>query len=1354
MATYTVKGFSGSDLVLEVADGSLAVGNQFMLNGSWDSETNARTFTFTDDDANLSGDNFNDEQGNDSSQSVVVTDAGGATLFSGRAYLEWAATFTAPDGTTINMYVVEVGGVVVGEIVDHPIVPGVTYQVSGVPDVTSGPAYSALSSMTYDRDAANSVQGGQYNDSLQSGAGNDTINAGADADYINAGDGDDTVYYGQGGASSTAGDTVYGGAGNDLIDDVGGTAGNVYNDQFYGEAGNDTVWAGGGNDSVDGGTENDNLYGEDGADTLRGGAGDDWVDGGGGNDSLFGDDGVDIVLGGDGNDTLYGGAGADMLSGGNGNDVVYGGADADRIYFNDGWGADTVYGDSLGNDQDTLDFSYLSSGVTVTFSDSEDGTATNGANTASFDNIEAILGSNDADSLNAGADASGVSLDGGAGNDTLTGGSGADTILGGDGADTVWGGAGNDSIEGGAGNDTLQGAAGDDTIWGGAGANQLMGGDGADLFLLSNTDGASSIYGGEGGTDFDTIDLSGTAATVVWTGFESGTITYDGGATYSYFWEIEAFRGTTGNDVYNAATAGSSVTIDADAGDDTITGSSQADTLTGGAGADVIDARAGNDSVSGGDGNDQIWGGAGNDTLDGGSGADTFWVNEAAEGDTIIGGEAGTDADVLSFEDATASGGVRVTYTANEQGTYLYNGTAGSGSFSQIEYVWLTASSDSLDGTAATTGLNVLGNGGADTITTGAGNDSVIAGDGTDVISGGAGNDTLYFGLGNDTVSGGDGNDLIDDRNGVLADVYASSLDGGAGDDTIFAGGGADTLIGGAGADSLSGEAGADQIAGGAGADTLLGGADADTISVASGDGADSIVGGETGTDADALTFTGSALSLTYSSAEAGNYSLDGGSATGSFSRIEQVYGTGGADTINASAATTGVDASGEAGNDSLTGGAGADYLSGGAGADTLSGNAGADTIEGGDDADLISGGDGDDRLYGDTGDDTLSGGAGADSLSGGDGADRLTGGAGNDTLTGGLGADTYVFDPAGGADRVVDFDLTPQGPLTTDQLDVSALTNAQGQPVNVWDVTLASDGAGGSLLTFPNGETVQLAGIDPSTINSAPMLHSMGIPCFVAGTLIDTPEGPRAVERLAVGDLVRTRAGPDLPVLWTSSRAVGAQELSRDARLRPIEIKAGALGNGRPLRLSPLHAVFMPEIARLAPPSGGKPSLLAAGAKTAGQKDRNFSANAHYLSDPRRAAQSPAAQGALLRVGALARTGWGGARELKGLRAVSYHHFMLPCHALVRAEGLWAESFWPGPAAFSMLTPPSRAALLRAYPNLSRALLGHVSVESVFGPRAAPLLPARRIDQRLCAKWSRLAQHVALFDGCVNETA
>jgi hypothetical protein len=110
------------------------------------------------------------------------------------------------------------------------------------------------------------------------------------------------------------------------------------------------------------------------------------------------------------------------------------------------------------------------------------------------------------------------------------------------------------------------------------------------------------------------------------------------------------------------------------------------------------------------------------------------------------------------------------------------------------------------------------------------------------------------------------------------------------------------------------------------------------------------------------------------------------------------------------------------------------------------------------------------------------------------------------------------------------------------------SLGTVAGQPA----VQIISDGHGGALVTV-GGE----------------------LPCFAAGTRLLTPNGYRAVEAFAPGDPLITAAGARRGVRWIGHRTLDLRGLDKAG---PVLIAAHAFGPGRParpLRLSPLHAVF-----------------------------------------------------------------------------------------------------------------------------------------------------------------------------------
>ncbi|OYU37621.1 MAG: hypothetical protein CFE33_19570, partial [Pseudorhodobacter sp. PARRP1] len=243
---------------------------------------------------------------------------------------------------------------------------------------------------------------------------------------------------------------------------------------------------------------------------IGAGAGDDSIFMGSGNDTVYGGTGADTIRGGAGNDVLFGDAGNDTLDGGAGNDALNGGNDADTFLLTGtNFGADTITGGEGGTDADTIDTSGVTGNINVTFSGAEAGGLTSSTGgTASFTQIEAIVTGTGDDTINAAANTANASYATGAGNDTITGGSGNETLDGGSGNDMLSGGGGNDSILGGAGNDTLIG---------GDGADSLYGGDDRDTFFVGASD---SVDGGEGGDDYDVLDLTSY-------GFAATNIIYD-----------------------------------------------------------------------------------------------------------------------------------------------------------------------------------------------------------------------------------------------------------------------------------------------------------------------------------------------------------------------------------------------------------------------------------------------------------------------------------------------------------------------------------------------------------------------------------------------------------------------------------------------------------------------------------------------------------------------------------------------------------------------------------------------------------------------------------------------------------
>ncbi|MEX0277107.1 MAG: Hint domain-containing protein, partial [Ruegeria sp.] len=353
--------------------------------------------------------------------------------------------------------------------------------------------------------------------------------------------------------------------------------------------------------------------------------------------------------------------------------------------------------------------------------------------------------------------------------------------------------------------------------------------------------------------------------------------------------------------------------------------------------------------------------------------------------------------------------------------------------------------------------------------------------------------------------------------------------------------------------------------------------------------------------------------------------------------------------------------------------------------ADTYDGGAGIDEVDYSGSTEAVNvdlgagtgtGGSADGDSYTDI--ENVTGSAHDDVLTGSGDANVLDGGAGDDTLSGGAGDDVYILQDGFGNDYILDFDTgdSDLDGFFNDQLDVTGLTDALGNPVNAWDVTVSDDGSGNALLTFPNGESLVLVGVAPSSIDSAQELNSAGIVCFAEGTRIRTPRGEVPVEELAPGDWLETMdCGPE-QVVWAGRRDVGKRELAAKPSLKPVRIPAGLLGSWAPLFVSPQHGILVDD---------------AHGA--IGQR----LARARHLAEAK-----------------------GPVRVANGKRRVAYFHLMFATHQIVWANGVASESFYPGPHAMKMLDAASRRELRNIVGDLDRR-----PVHEVYG------VPARKFLRR-----------------------
>ena len=831
------------------------------------------------------------------------------------------------------------------------------------------------------------------------------------------------------------------------------------------------------------------------------------------------------------------------------------------------------------------------------------------------------------------------------GADTLTGTTGNDTIYGG--PSTGQTGTGNDSISGGNGNDVIFAGDGNDTLQGGSGADTLYGGAGMDTASYSASGSAVNVNLATGAASGGNAngDVLNSIEGVVGSGFND-TLTGSSEANY--------IDGGAGADAISAGDGNDTVlggdgndTIDGGSGDDSISGGLGNDSILGGAGSDTIDGGSGTDFITGGDGADSLLGGDGNDTIYGGSQPVAAtqehlnWIGQGTNGTNIAGGftqdtggmnvtagfannggntaiqTSNTTQYVGGSEPFAANSGLYLTGNSgpNSTTTLTFNAEAGSGLTNQVSNVsfrindidmqgWqdiITVTAFDVNGNPVTVNFTMTGN---------------------DTLSG----NTITAANSSDSASSANGSALISIP-GPVHSIQIAYSNGGTSSQALWITNVHYTTV-----PAANPGDGADTIDGGTGADLIHGQTGDDTINLTGTFGNDTITGGETGetagdvVNATALTQN---TTLNFTGNEAGT--LSDGTSTASFSEIERFQLGSGADTVNAAATTAGVNVDGGAGNDSMTGGSGADTLAGG------------------------------------SGNDTLNGGAGNDSLTGGAGADRITGGSGDDTIDLGLNdgaADIVDLDDGSGSDIIRNFTApTANGNGTYtgyDQFDVSDLTDAGGNPIKAWDVTVTDtvgDGTGDAILTFPNGESVTLVGVAPSQVDSYGELVAMGIPCFTRGARIATPDGEVAVEDLRAGDSVWTLDNGAQTIRWIGSKRVAAI-----GPLAPVLIPEGTLGNSRDIRVSPQHRMLI---------SGWQAELFFGEAEVL--------VAAKHLVD-----------------GSVIRSVPGG--------EVEYFHILFDRHEIVLADGAPSESFHPGDQGLAGLGEATRAELLTLFPELEMA--------------------------------------------------
>ena len=823
------------------------------------------------------------------------------------------------------------------------------------------------------------------NVSLTGAAGNDTIYNSGKYVTITAGDGDDSIY----------------------------SSNNSYNGAFV------TINAGSGNDTI---------TGRFGGSSVSAGAGNDRI-------SMSGDVDLATINPGAGNDTVYmdnyDGFNVYQYSAGDGNDVIYYLSSNDTLHVVSGSisgssvsGSDVIL--SAGTGSLTLknalnQYVWLKTGtgaaVRTKFKSPDEGVYL--TNFTSYVSLTGATSDNDT-IYNTG---SYVTIDAGGGDDRIYNVQNNYSYIN--------AGEGDDYISLLSGGVTVSAGAGDDTVYANSNAYRGV------LLLYENGDGNDIIYGA---SSYTTLDLADNSYTTTKSGndlivsVEGGALTFKNTSSvkildpnsgvyisntksntvisatsnadtiYNSGKYVRITTGSGDDSIYNYATTRNSryITVDAGAGNDTISGRYGSSSISAGAGNDVIDLSEGDvdgATINGGEGNDLIY----NDDYDG---YNVFQYKTGDGNDTIIGF---TKNDTLKI-----TGSYTTVWSGDD---LIYN--VGTGSIILKDYV---PSGENIFN--STKNKNVSGTNYNDTIENAAGGAKIYAG---------AGDDSIYNSVNNEyTINGSYG--------------YVT-IDGGAGNDTIYSDDPYVSISGGADADTISlyGSWKGITVNGGTGDDAVYA-EDSDGIlyQYKTGDGKDTIYGF---TSFDTLKITGS-----YTTVKSGDdliYNVGTGSVRlKDYAPVSGIITNSKSDTI-----ITGTDAndtvynsgrrvtiSTGAGNDSIhhdydefygsyvtiDAGAGNDTITGVLGDSSIYGGAGNDVIdisEGDVDYATINGGTGDDLIYNDDYD-----GYNVFQYKTGDGNDTIIGFTKNDTLkiTGSYttvkSGDDLIYNVGAGSVRLKDY--------------------------------------------------------------------------------------------------------------------------------------------------------------------------------------------------------------------------------------------------------------------------------------------------------------------------------------------
>lgn len=240
-------------------------------------------------------------------------------------------------------------------------------------------------------------------------------------------------------------------------------------------------------------------------------------------------------------------------------------------------------------------------------------------------------------------------------------------------------------------------------------------------------------------------------------------------------------------------------------------------------------------------------------------------------------------------------------------------------------------------------------------------------------------------------------------------------------------------------------------------------------------------------------------------------------------------------------------------------------------------------------------------------------------------------------------------------------------------------------------------------VFTPSDGSVLQTATLVDTTFvttqGSMPV-GSLGPPCFVAGTQIETPCGMKPVETLRDGDTVIGFSGQELTLSKVFRRQFMLRDLTANPKLRPICITAGALGNNLPrrdLHVSRQHRMLLSS--KIAERMFGQSEVL---------------------------------------IPAIKQIDMPGIYIDEDVESVTYFHLLFDQHEVIYAEGAPTESLFTGPIALEAISPDAKAEILTIFPEVA---------DLDYVPEPARFIPPAKQIKRLIARHSKNNQPLVRTD-------